>query len=133
MKNYTASHTILYSALLYSTILYGAILHYAPLCHVMLCSALHCTLLYSILLYSTVVHYTMLNHTRLYYAYALKRTLGNYPITCIGKTTQHILMELPECISETSKIPPEPPPKASKMRPKSTLGLSLEPDLKKTP
>ena len=139
---------------------YYALLCYA-LYSTLLCSAflrsalLSSPLLYSNLIYSGILHHTILcictlrepwaacPRIILQFSYNLHRKnntrqsaqefSSNYLITYIGKTTQHLVKELPECIPKTSKIPPKPPQKHPKMYPKSTLGAPLEPDLKKAP
>ena len=130
--------TALYNALLHYSKLCTAMSSYALLCYA-LYSALLCfppvcsPLLSSTLIYSSIRHHTILcictlrepwaecprillqfsynvhgkNNTR----QSAQEFSSNYLITYIGKTTQHLAKELPECIPKTSKIPPKPPPK----------------------
>ena len=105
---------------------------YALLCYALystlLCSAfLRSALLSSTLIYSSIRHHTILcictlrepwaecprillqfsynvhgkNNTR----QSAQEFSSNYLITYIGKTTQHLAKELPECIPKTSKHP----------------------------
>ena len=108
---------------------YYALLCYA-LCSALLCSPLLSSgllsspLLYSTLIYSSILHHTILcictlrepwaecPRILLQFSYNLHRknntrqsaqeVSSNYPITYIGKTTQHLVKELPECIPKTS-------------------------------
>ena len=112
---------------------YCALLCYA-LYSTLLCSAfLRSALLSSTLLYSSILHHTILcictlgepwaacPRIILQFSYNLHRKnntrqsaqefSSNYLITYIGKTTQQLVKELPECIRKTSKIPPKAPPK----------------------
>ena len=118
--------------------LWTAMSSYALLCYALystlLCSAfLRSALLSSPLLYSSILHHTILcictlgepwaacPRIILQFSYNLHRKnntrqsaqefSSNYPITYIGKTTQHLVKELPEHIRKTSKILPKAPPK----------------------
>ena len=122
-------YVLLCSALL-CTLLYSALL-----CSALLSSGLLSSpLLSSTLIYSSILHHTILcictlrepwaecPRILLQFSYNLHRKnntrqsaqefSSNYLITYIGKTTQHLVKELPECIPKTSKIPPKAPPKA---------------------
>ena len=116
-------HLMLCSAM-HSTLLCSALLCFPPVCS---------PLLSSTLIYSSIRHHTILcictlrepwaecPRILLQFSYNLHRKnntrqsaqefSSNYLITYIGKTTQHLAKELPECIPKTSKIPPKPPPK----------------------
>ena len=111
-----------YALLCYA--LYSALLCFPPVCS---------PLLYSTLIYSSILHHTILcictlrepwaecPRILLQFSYNLHREnntrqsaqefSSNYLITYIGKTTQQLVKELPECIRKTSKIPPKAPPK----------------------
>ena len=111
-----------YALLCYA--LYSALLCFPPVCS---------PLLYSTLIYSSILHHTILcictlgepwaacPRIILQFSYNLHRKnntrqsaqefSSNYLITYIGKTTQQLVKELPECIRKTSKIPPKAPPK----------------------
>ena len=120
------SSCLLSSPLLYSTLIYSSILHHTILC---ICTLrepwAECPRI--LLQFSYNVHRK--NNTR----QSAQEFSSNYPITYIGKTTQQLVKELPECIRKTSKIPPKAPPKHVEISPKCTLGAPLEPDLKKAP
>ena len=99
------SSGLLSSPLLYSTLIYSSILHHTILC---ICTLrepwAECPRI--LLQFSYNLHRK--NNTR----QSAQEFSSNYLITYIGKTTQHLVKELPECIPKTSKIPPKPPPKA---------------------
>ena len=98
------SSGLLSSPLLYSTLIYSSILHHTILC---ICTLrepwAECPRI--LLQFSYNLHRK--NNTR----QSAQEFSSNYLITYIGKTTQHLVKELPECIPKTSKIPPKPPPK----------------------
>ena len=98
------SSGLLSSPLLYSTLIYSSILHHTILC---ICTLrepwAECPRI--LLQFSYNLHRK--NNTR----QSAQEFSSNYLITYIGKTTQHLAKELPECIPKTSKIPPKPPPK----------------------
>ena len=111
-------HLMLCSAM-HSTLLCSALLCFPPVCS---------PLLSSTLIYSSIRHHTILcictlrepwaecPRILLQFSYNVHRKnntrqsaqefSSNYLITYIGKTTQHLAKELPECIPKTSKIPP---------------------------
>ena len=95
---------LLSSPLLYSTLIYSSILHHTILC---ICTLgepwAACPRI--ILQFSYNLHRK--NNTR----QSAQEFSSNYLITYIGKTTQHLVKELPEYIPKTSKFPPKPPPK----------------------
>ena len=95
---------LLSSPLLYSTLIYSSILHHTILC---ICTLgepwAACPRI--ILQFSYNLHRK--NNTR----QSAQEFSSNYLITYIGKTTQQLVKELPECIRKTSKIPPKAPPK----------------------
>ena len=104
------SSGLLSSPLLYSTLIYSSILHHTIIVTI-LCI---CTLREPwaerpriLLQFSYNVHGK--NDTR----QSAQEFSSNYLITYIGKTTQHLAKELPECIPKTSKIPPKPPPQST--------------------
>ena len=103
-KEALLSSGLLSSLLLYSTLIYSSILHHTILC---ICTLrepwAECPRI--LLQFSYNVHRK--NNTR----QSAQEFSSNYLITYIGKTTQHLAKELPECIPKTSKIPPKPPPK----------------------
>ena len=98
------SSGLLSSPLLSSTLIYSGIRHHTILC---ICTLrepwAECPRI--LLQFSYNVHGK--NNTR----QSAQEFSSNYLITYIGKTTQHLAKELPECIPKTSKIPPKPPPK----------------------
>ena len=98
------SSGLLSSPLLYSTLIYSSILHHTILC---ICTLEEpwtaCPRI--ILQFSYNLHRK--NNTR----QSAQEFSSNYLITYIGKTTQQLVKELPECIRKTSKIPPKAPPK----------------------
>ena len=127
--------TILHYTTLYYTILYYTILFFTMRCYVMLCYALLCTSLHCIALDSTLLYYTILMHMH------GRETWGDCPR--ILKQLSYNLHDknytagskiTPRMLSENLKNPSKITSKSTKkMHPKSTLGPSLEPDLKKPP
>ena len=96
------SSGLLSSPLLYSTLIYSSILHHTILC---ICTLrepwAECPRI--LLQFSYNLHRK--NNTR----QSAQEFSSNYLITYIGKTTQQLVKELPECIRKTSKIPPKAP------------------------
>ena len=98
------SSGLLSSPLLSSTLIYSGIRHHTILC---ICTLrepwAECPRI--LLQFSYNVHGK--NNTR----QSAQEFSSNYLITYIGKTTQHLVKELPEYIPKTSKVLPKPPQK----------------------